>query len=214
MSRTLPTGFATTTEAKTFAPVFFVFLDWPTGGVYAFSGYGSIDWDSHTWLGTGTQGTISPIGETKDLRANGVTLTLSGIPSDLIADALANDSQGQAGKIWLGNMASDGTLQTDPYLIFDGVIDICPMEDSGESCTISVQLEKELIDRRLNSRRNTHEDQQIDYPGDLFFEYIAGLVDKEITWGGQSSPGSNVAPASVAPSSGGYSKDPYANPLD
>lgn len=215
MSRSLPTGFATLTEAQKFSPIFLVYLDWPDGAVRFWNGYGDLSWDSQTWTGTGHLGTISTIGESKDGRANGVTLSLSGIPSEIVLNALAGDTQGAQGTIWLGALGSDGALESDPLQIFDGVIDICPIEDGGETSTISVQLEKELIDRRLNNRRTTHEDQQIDYPGDLFFEFVAGLADKEVTWGGVTQAGSGTAPGAVAPSSsGGGSAGPYVNPLD
>jgi len=195
MSRTLPTGFATKTEAKVFSPVFLVFLDWPGAPVYLWNGYGTISWDSQTWTGTGQLGTISPIGESKDLRANGVSLTMSGIPSGLIAEALGNDSQGAVGKIWVTSMAAGGTFEMDPYQVFEGFIDIVPIEDNGTTSTISVQLEKELIDKRLNDRRTTHEDQQIDYPDDLIFSFITGLQDKQFNWGGKSPSNSvNASP--------------------
>ncbi len=206
MARTLPTGFAALAAGPVFRPVFLVDLDWPSGQVYVWNGYGNISWGGHTYVGTGHLGTISNIGETKDGKANGVTLTLNGIPSDLVADALANDAQGRVAKIWLAGMAADGTFGADPYPIYDGVIDVTPMEDAGSTCSLSVQLEKELIDRRLHNRRNTHEDQQIDYPGDDIFQYVAGLATKEGTWGGKTvgaAPGSAGAVAPGATSGGG-----------
>jgi hypothetical protein len=201
MSRTLPTGYAALTEGKVFRPVFLMFLDWPADPVYAWTGYGSITFDGHTWVGVGTYGAISQIAESKDIRANGISLTVSGIPSDLVAKALADDTSGASGKVYMASLANDGTFAADPYLIFDGFIDVVPMEDSGETSTLTVQLEKELIDRRFNDRRNTHEDQQIDYAGDMFFEFVAGLVDKQITWGGVTVAGSNAAPAAATTSS-------------
>jgi len=183
VSRDLPTGLGAATAAATLSPIFLVELQWPTGTVRAWTGYGDIAWGGNTYTGTGHLGTISEVKESRDGAANGVTLTLAGIPSANISLALADDSQGQPGKVYFGVLSSSGTLAIDPYLIFDGVIDVCPIEDSGDTCSISVQLEKELIDSRARGRRYTHEDQQIDYPGDLGFEYVAGLADKTITWG-------------------------------
>jgi hypothetical protein len=57
------------------------------------------------------------------------------------------------------------------------------VDDNGTTATISVKLEKEAVDSRTRGRRYTHEDQQIDAPGDLFFEYAAGIADKVFTWG-------------------------------
>jgi len=192
MSRTLPSGYAAIASGKVFSPAFLVFLDWPADPVYAWSGYGSIVWDGHTWIGVGTYGAISQIGESKNLSANGISLTVSGIPSELVAKALANNTQGAEGKIYLAPMSIDGTFAANPLQLFEGFIDIAPMEDSGETSTLTVQLEKELIDRRFNDRRNDHEDQQIDYAGDMFFEFVAGLVDKDITWGVATAGGSGL----------------------
>jgi len=187
MSRGLPTGLGAALEASTLHPVILVRLAWPTGTVYAWNGYRDLSWDGHTWTGTGHLGGISAVKESRDGAANGVTLSLSGIPSANISLALANDSQGQSGKIWFGEINSSGAFTVDPYLLFDGVIDVCPIEDNGETCTISVQLEKELIDTRPRGRRYTHEDQIIDYPTDRGFEYVAGLADKPLNWGGPSA---------------------------
>lgn len=183
MSRDLPTGMAAEFAASTVRLVHLVKLEWPSGTVYAWSGYGNISWDTQTWIGTGHLGTISAVRESSDGSANGVSLTLSGIPSAEIARALEGDSQGMPGKIYRGTLNGSGLFDYDPYLIFDGVIDVCPIEDDGQSASITVQLEKELIDSRTRGRRYTHEDQQIENAGDLGFEYVAGLADKEITWG-------------------------------
>lgn len=199
MSRDLPTGYAALAASGVFRPVFMVDLDWPGGAVYAWGGYGSISWNGHTYIGTGKNGTISEVSESSDGRANGLTLTITGIPSDVLVEAMANDSQGRSGKVWLAGMADDGTFGADPYCIFDGVIDVCPTEDSGVTGSISVQLEKELIDRRINSWRNTHEDQQIEYPGDMFFEYVAGLATQEGVWGGKVVGGSGGNAGAVEP---------------
>ena len=194
MSRTLPTGFQAAMSASVVRPAFFVQLNWPSGTIYVWTGYGSKSWDGHTFLGTGHLGKISEIKESGDLGANGVTLSMSGIPSALVAEALANDAQGQPAKIWIAALAADGSLAADPYLVFDGKIDQTVIEDSGDTATISVQLQKELVDNRSGARRYTHEDQQIEYAGDLGFEYVAGLANKTFTWGTASAT-PNGAPA-------------------
>lgn len=192
MSRDLPTGLGTALTAARLHPVYLVQLNWPTGTVNVWNGYRDLSWDSKTWVGTGHLGGISAVKESRDGAANGVVLSLAGIPSANIALALANNSQGQPAKIWFGEINSAGTFTVDPYLLFDGVIDVCPLEDNGETATLSVMLEKELIDTRARGRRYTHEDQIIDYPSDLAFEYVAGLADKPLNWGGPSTTAAGV----------------------
>jgi hypothetical protein len=183
MSRVLPTGFSNAVTAAVVRPAFFLELNWSDGILYVWSGYGSVTFGGKTYVGTGHLGKISDIRESKDLAANGVTVSMSGIPSSLLTEALASDNQGKPARIYLGALAADGTLATTPYLIFDGKIDLTIINDSGTTSTISVQLEKELVDNRSGARRYTHEDQKIDYPSDRFFEYVAGLANQTITWG-------------------------------
>ncbi len=198
MARELPTGWAAVFEAKLVRPVFLVDLDWPGGAVYAWNGYGTISWNGQTYLGTGHLGHISPMRESKDGRANGIVLTMEGIPSALLPEVLANDAPGRPGKVWLTGMTVPGVFDADPYPMFDGVIDVTPIDDEGTTATISVQLEKELIDRRIHHRRNTHEDQQIESPGDDIFQYVAGLSTKEGVWGGKVI-GAGSGAGSVSP---------------
>ena len=195
MARDLPTGMATALALPTVSPVFLVKIEWPTGTVYAWNGYGEIIFDGNTYSGTGLLGTISEIRESRDGTANGVQLKLSGIPSGMIALALSGESQGKPAKVYFGLLDATAGFTITPYLVFDGVVDVCPIEDSGETASITVQLEKELIDNRTRGRRYTHEDQQIDFPGDLGFEYVAGLQNKEVTWG-KAVITSAVAPGS------------------
>lgn len=206
MARTLPTGFAAVFAAGTVRPIYLAEIDWPSGLIRVWTGYGDLSWAGHTWQGTGEYGRISDVEESTEGGANGLTLELSGIPSANIIDALSNDAQGRSGKVWIGALKADGTLECDPYEVFDGFIDVTPWEDTGDTCTISVQLEKERINRRAQTRRATHEDQQIDYPGDMFFEYVAGLESKVVNWGGATTPGAAATPGAVQ--SKGYSSPP------
>ena len=202
MARDLPTSFGAAAAAASISPVFLVELQWPTGTARAWNGYGDIVFGGNTYTGTGHLGTLSPIKESRDGAANGVQLRLSGIPSSLVALALADDTQGQPAKIHFGLLNASAGFTVDPYLIFDGVIDICPIEDDGTTATITINLEKELIDSRARGRRYTDEDLQIEYPGDPGLEYVAGLQNKEITWG-KATASAGAAPGSGVVDRGG-----------
>jgi hypothetical protein len=199
MSRPLPTGYASAATVKLSKPIYLVELDWPTGTVYAWTGYGNLVWDSKTFVGTGTLGAIGAAKESGDLAANGATLSMSGIPQSLIALALRNDTQGLPGRIWRGLLADDGTLVCDPYQVFEGQINLPVITDAGVTATISIQLEKELVDNRTGARRYTKEDQQIEYPSDTFFDFIAALPTKVVTWGGPNVAASGLPAASAKP---------------
>lgn len=183
MSRTLTAGMVTEVDKAAVTPVFFVEMDFSSGFVRAWSGYGSISWDSKTWLGAGHLMEIEPLAESVDFTANGATLKLNGIPSDMIAIAIGETYQGRAATIYLGFLDSTGAVIADPIEIYAAMMDTMEIDEDGETASIMVRVESQAISlKRPREWRYTHEDQQIDYPGDLGLEYVAGLQDKELVW--------------------------------
>jgi hypothetical protein len=157
--------------------------EFASGWVRLWSGIGTLSWDSKTWTGTGNLLGISGIDETAEVRASGMTVSLSGVPSDLLSAALGDARSGRIGRVYLA-FFSGGSIVGDPILQFEGRLDVPAIEDGPETATISISYESELIDlERARERRYTPEDQAIDFPGDLGFDYVASLQDAQITWG-------------------------------
>jgi len=213
-SRNLTAPMLAAIAAGTVRPGLLYEGEFVSGGSPAFlnlwSGVGLLSWDSKTWTGGGQLMGLSPIEESRQMSAVGFTVTLSGMPSSLIATALANVRQGRPGKLWLALFDAAGAIIADPYPLQSGRLDVSLIEDAGETCTISVQYESRLVDlERARERRWTHEDQQIDHVGDLGFEYVAALQDMQITWGGPAAAASPIAnpviAAGAASDSGNYS---------
>lgn len=183
MSRALTAGMEAEVSAAVVSPVFFVEMDFASGFVRAWSGYGSLVWDSKTWLGAGHLMEIEPLSESVDFVANGANLKLNGIPSDLIAIALGETYQGRDATIYLGLLDAAGAVIADPVPIYAALMDTMEIDEDGETATIIVRVESQAISlKRAREWRYTDEDQQIDYPGDLGLQYVAGLQDKEIVW--------------------------------
>lgn len=186
MARSIDSNTQAALVAPEVLPVFLFHAEFDEGDVYLWSGYGDLSWNSQTWTGTGTFGSVSEIEESTNIQANGVTVSLNGIPSSIISLALTYEYRGRPCRLYLGavSVATPNTLVGDPLMEFGGIMDVMSFEDSGETGSISISIENRLIDlSRARERRFTHEDQQIDYPGDLGLEYVAGLQDKEINWG-------------------------------
>lgn len=157
--------------------------EFASGWVRLWSGIGNLSWNGYTWTGTGNLLAISGIDETVEVRAAGITVSLSGIPSDLLSAALGDARSGRVGRVYLA-FFSGGSIVADPILQFEGRLDVPAIEDGPETATISISYESELIDlERARERRYTPEDQQIDFPGDLGFDYVASLQDAQIVWG-------------------------------
>lgn len=183
MSRTLTPAMATEAGQPAVSPIFLVEMDFASGFVRAWSGYGELTWDSKTWLGAGHLMAIDALSEDIDFVANGANLKLSGIPSEYISIALGQHYQGRPATIYLGMLDSSGAVVADPVPIYAAQMDTMEIDEDGETAAVIVRVESQAVSlKRPKEWRYTHEDQQIDYPGDLGFEYVAALQEKDLIW--------------------------------
>jgi len=185
MSRSLASGLAAALAADRVAPIILVKVNTTGGDVLVWSGQGSVLFAGETYIGVGNFGTISEVLEETDLGANGVTLSLSGIPSAYVAIALDQVQHNRPATIWLGAIALDtGELIADPYQLFSGFTDVPTLEDSATTSTMKITLENKMIDLlKPRTRRYTQEDQKIDHPTDLGFIFVPSIIDQSLVWG-------------------------------
>lgn len=184
MARALIAALEAEIQKAALQPIFFVQLEVATSTVRVWSGVGTLTWNGQTWTGIGQLGMISPVTETTETRAEGIILTLSGVDPTLLGYALTEIRHGKDAKVWLGAMDDAGAVLADPYLSFAGKVDTASIDEGGEAAQIQITVESRLIEmHRPRDRRWTYEDQQMDYPGDLGFEYVAGLQELNLVWG-------------------------------
>tara|TARA_R110000823_G_scaffold214517_3_gene344352 strand:- start:885 stop:1439 length:555 start_codon:yes stop_codon:yes gene_type:complete len=183
MSRSLTTAFNNQLLSSELSPFLAVSLAFDQGTFYSWAGYGNITFGGETYIGSGDIINVSATQETSEIRANGIQISLSGLPLELISAALSDPYQGRTAKVFFGVLDGE-TVVADPYMIFRGSMDLMTIEDSGETATILVTAESRLIDLdRARARRFTSEDQKIDYPSDKGLEFITSLQEKQIVWG-------------------------------
>jgi len=179
MARALTSAVDTAVQSDTVLPILLVKID-TTGGLFrVWTGYGYLIFNSEIYKGIGDLGGVSNILETRDLQANGITLTLEGIAASNIAMALSQIRQGKEANVFIGLF--DNTtkaLIVDPYELFTGETDIPIISDLGETATIGIKCENRMITlEKPRVRRYTKEDQAIDDPTDLGFDFVPGLQD-------------------------------------
>jgi hypothetical protein len=178
-------------------PVLFLQMQFTDGPIYVWSGLGQISWNGQIWTGLGHLGTISAIEESSEIKATNVTFTLSGIPQDQIQHALGQVRQGNPVKLWFGSLGDNNNVLADPLQIFAGRMDVPTIDEGTQTSTISIAVENRLIDlNRSRERRYTDQDQQIDHPGDLGFQYVQLIQNWNGTWG-------KAGPGGIPPSGGG-----------
>lgn len=184
MSRTITSEMLAQLQAKEVELFLALRLNFDSGTVALWTGYGNITFGSQLYIGATTLLGFSAINETAEISARGAQVTLDGIDTSLVSLALTESYQGRQGLIYMGALSS-GAVVPDPLLIFDGRMDVMEIQDNGETCTISLTLENRLIDlERARVRRYTPEDQRINYPNDKGLDFVSDLVDKVVQWGG------------------------------
>ena len=212
MPRGMQDKVAAAAQRPVVAPCIFVEMLFDAGPVRLWSGLGNLIWDGKEWLGGGELLSVSDVPETSAVQADGVSVTLSGIPEENISLALNEHYQGRACNLWFGLLGVDqgGELETeaggllegpvgvwrddtgtrgqlvgDPVMIFRGRMDLMPIEDDGaDTVSITITAENRLLDlERANERRYTDADQQIDFPGDKGLSEVNDAAEKEILWG-------------------------------
>jgi hypothetical protein len=181
--RSLSANMVTEVSASQLSPIILASLSFVTP-VNLWSGYGTITYAGTGYLGIGTLGTISPVEETTDLAARGITMQLSGVPTAMIAVALSENYQGKECSVMFAALDSSGALVSTPITIFSGRMDVMSINDDGQNATIGMTAENKLVDfRRPREVRYTDEEQKNLYPSDKGLEFVNSIQEKQIYWG-------------------------------
>jgi hypothetical protein len=176
MSRGLNTAMTTVTTDSVVRPCYFLdlaFVDSSNNAspLYFWTGFGSLTANnaagaSVSYQGAGDLLSISPIEESQELQANGLTLTLTGVKSSLVTVATTTNYQGREATIRLGALDTSNDLIASPEIIFEGFMDVMTISDQGDLSTIQMTVENKLIGfDREKPRYYTAEDQK--YIGSL-----------------------------------------------
>jgi hypothetical protein len=185
MSRTIPAALLTALGQPNVAPFYAVEFGFDTAPVRFWTGYGDRTIEGNTYIGAGSLIGIGGLEEVADLSAKSATITLSGVPVELVSLALQEPYQNRACRILFGV-----TNVTDVIEVFGGFMDVMTIEDSGETSTISLTVESKLVQlERAKELRYTNESHRA-LPGnanDTFFSFVADLQDKEVVWGRKSA---------------------------
>lgn len=82
-------------------------------------------------------------------------------------------------------LGEPGGLIDEPYCLFKGLCDIGEIDVDPAKPAVRIRYRSRIADlERARERRSTHEDQQIEFPGDMFYQYTGALSDAVINWGG------------------------------
>jgi hypothetical protein len=207
MSRSLSDGIVSALSADQIKPFFAVRLFFDTQTLSFWTGLGELTVSGVTYTGTGQLLQISQLSETAEISAKGATITLSGLPSNLISLALTEPYQGRLCEIYFGAIDANKTYLVDEagnyilqedgsaidlsvgdpneiVLVFSGYMDQMNIDEGPDTSTIGVSVESKLIDlERARVFRYTDASQKSRFPNDKGFEFVEDLQDKRFNWG-------------------------------
>lgn len=214
MARTLSGGVTASLENDVIFPFFAVELNFDNGNdLRLWTGMGTLRYNGVDWYGTGNLLDISSIEETTQIAARGATLTLSGVPGEVVSLALGEPYQGRTCKVYFGLfqrgyiarqeyatnaesyiLKQDGgkiileTNKTSLTEVFTGYMDQMSIEETPDVSTIQLTVENKLIDlERRRVARYTSEHQRTKYPNDKGFDFVESLQDLKLNWGRESA---------------------------
>jgi hypothetical protein len=163
-----------------------VYADFPAGEIYLWTGVGTLFADGHDWQGVGSLLSFEDITESVDTAQNGMSVRLSGIPSDVYDHVVLADYQNRRAYVALVVFDEYGQAVGPPVMLFRGLMDSDTVKDTGQEVSITITMESAMSDQlRPRIFRYTHEDQQTRFPdeGDKGLEYVAALQDLQLRWG-------------------------------
>lgn len=187
MTRALDAAVVTELTSSRLRPRIFVKFEFDSGDLRLWNDYYDFTFNGETYTGSGDLGSISEITEDTELSANGVELTLSGIPSDWISVALSEPYKGRTVTIWDALLDSSGALVGGD----DGPIphvyrcDVMRITDGGE--TANVTMVAESVMRRLEqgspAKFTSQWQERLLGITDRGFDQMVRGLNEEIYWG-------------------------------
>lgn len=183
MARDITTALRDAFLASNVRPFLLFEAEFDADPLYAWSGIGTLTIDGTDYVGTGKFLRAELGEETTDIEARPATVALSGVAQDDIQVALAEEYSGRRARILLGGFDADWAVISDPVPVFSGLMSTMAISGDTVSPTIVMTADGFMIRLQdANERRYTHEDQQIDHAGDMFFSLLNDQ-DKKILWG-------------------------------
>lgn len=178
-------------------PGIFVDAAFADNTIHVWNGLGTITWNGNTYTGVGALGGIEGMTETTALEAKGATLTLSGVPSDLLAESMGEIEAFHDCNIYLCLFDGPcGNVIDTPFLSWAGYMDEPEISDDGKTSTILIHVENKLLTMNLDcARRFTADDNRIDLAerltklglptttADTAFQFVNALQLIQVWWG-------------------------------
>ena len=173
--------------------VYLVELDFDSG-TYRFTTFNMpLTIAGNTYVATGSLGSVGDIKESQETDAQTLSLSLSIADQAVLAATLGNVEgyRGRPARIYLQLLDAQFRPVGAPKLRFAGEMepvkvsrDSQPEEGGPVGGKIELPISRAGMSRARNADglRLTHEQQQVEYPGDRGLEYVRALIERPAQW--------------------------------
>lgn len=172
-------------SSKVLRPIILFEQDMPDGSTLRlWDGYGPLSYGEKLYQGNGWLSSITHATEDSEIKSDGFSVQLSGVPSEVVSLVLGSLGHGLEGRVLYAAVDAGGSVIFEPYLMCTGFLDVPEFIDDGQTASLSLSYETDLHDLdQPNETRYTDGEQQRLFPGDKGFEHVANIQEKRIVWG-------------------------------
>lgn len=137
---------------------------------------------SNLYYGTGSLGAVEAVQDEAG-SAGPLRFSLSGVPSESIGLALAEEPRGKTCTLRLAVLNPDTHAIEDTPVAWTGTLDQMPITHGASTCTIGVTaVHRGETYRRPKPLRYTDGDQQRLHPGDTSMRYVLSQAQVQDVW--------------------------------
>lgn len=176
---------------RTVRASFLVLFDFTSVPMRVWTGAGKITAGGFDWYGLGALGSISGLEQAVNGEAPETTFILTGINSEIVSkvrEEFSDEAKDRLIKVLIQFHNEDDdkplTLFDQPFAIWAGRMQVPNFEIQGPTTrkiTVSAESLFSLRSRPVFSQY-TDTDQKARFAGDRGMEFVAGLVNKTVTW--------------------------------
>lgn len=161
-------------------------IDFGVDGVTrAHSGVGNIVFNGELFYGVGELGSVGQIEAVGDAKPNQLTVELSGVPGEILTDALRAKARGNSATLYALVFDDTMRLKRAEVALPGFVVDYNVVSGSSNRVSVVIADEFELFEMPWYEFW-TDESHQLKYPGDRFCRYASRMEDREIQWGSKN----------------------------
>lgn len=187
MARNLSDNFKAAILSPTLRPALLFQGSFSNQWITLWNGMGTLSWSGFDFLGNGWLQNSSGVLESDDMVANGMDITLAGVPSEAMALVLNSANQGADGFLYLAMLDVSGTI-LGVCTLYRGKYDLAQLVESVDAPTITISYENHYIDlERPREFRYNPQSQKVWYPADKGFDFVPKLADAKIFWGSKKT---------------------------